>query len=84
MDWVCILILIIVNRKGTFKFKVNNKNVKFPNQIFLETISNKSSALESREVPLNRNAYVFSVDYNGIYKSDILNFHKYLMIKNIK
>ena len=84
MDWVCILILIIVNRKETFKFKVNNKNVKFPNQIFLETISNKSSALESREVPLNRNTYVFSVDYNGIYKSDILNFHKYLMIKNIK
>ena len=26
--------------------------------------------------------YDFSVDYNSIYKSDILNIHKYLMVKN--
>ena len=26
--------------------------------------------------------YGFSVDYNAIDKSDILNVHKYLMVKN--
>ena len=36
----------------------------------------------SREVSLNGNVYDFSVDYNSIDKSDILNIHKYLMIKN--
>ena len=33
-------------------------------------------------VSLNRNMYDFSVDYNSIDKSDILNIHKYLMTKN--
>ena len=28
------------------------------------------------------NVYDFSVDYNAIDKSDILNIHKYLMVKN--
>ena len=30
------------------------------------------------------NVYDFSVNYNSTDKSDILNIHKYLMIKNIK
>ena len=34
-----------------------------------------------REVSLNGNVYNFSVDYNSIDKSDILNRHKYLMTK---
>ena len=43
-------------------------------------------ATESREVSLNGNGnvYDFSVDYNFIDKSDILNIHKYLMTKNNK
>ena len=36
----------------------------------------------SREVSLNGNLFDFSVDYNSINKSDILNMHKYLMTKN--
>ena len=39
-------------------------------------------ATESREVPLKGNAYDFSVDYNVIAKSYILNIHKYVMVKN--
>ena len=48
----------------------------------LGIISNGFSGLESREVSLNGNVYDFLVDYNCIDKSEILNIHKYLMIKN--
>ena len=41
-----------------------------------------SRAGKSREVSLNENVYNFSVDYNSIDKSDILNIQKYLMVKN--
>ena len=38
-----------VNVKEIFKFKADNKNVNFPTQFCLESISNGFSALESRE-----------------------------------
>ena len=74
--------LIIVNGKEIVKFKTDNKNVNFLTQFCLGSISNGFSATESREISLNGNAYIFSVDYNSIDKSDILNIHKYLMNKN--
>ena len=55
----------------------------FQLNIILET-SKRLSSTESREVSLNRNVYDFSVDYNSIDKSDILNIHKYSMTKNNK
>ena len=73
--------LIIV--KEICKFQVDNKNVNFITQFFLGSISNRLSAIMSREVSLNRNMYDFSVDCNSIDKSDILNIHKYLMKRNI-
>ena len=45
-------------------------------------MSNGFSAIESWEVYLNGNVYDFSIDYNSIDKSDILNIHQYLMSKN--
>ena len=39
---------------------------------------------DSEEVSLKGNVYNFSVDYDAINKSDVLNIHKYLMTKNIK
>ena len=48
----------------------------------LGTTSDGFSVNESREVSLNKNVYNFSVDYNSIDISDILNIHKYLMAKN--
>ena len=48
----------------------------------LGSISDGFSAPESREVSLNWNVYDFSVDYNSIDKSGILNIHEYLMTKN--
>ena len=68
---------LFVNGKEIFKFKAGNKNVNFPTQFCPGNISDRLGALESREVSLNGNVYDFPVD-----KSDILNIHKYLMIKN--
>ena len=66
---------LFVTGKEIFKFKVNNKNVNFPTQFCLGSLSNGFSATGSREVPLNRNVYDFSVNYNSIEKSDILKKH---------
>ena len=64
------------NGKEIFKFKADN-NVNFPTQFCLGSISNGFSATESREISLNGNVYDFSVDYNSIDKSDILNIHNF-------
>ena len=73
---------LFVNKKEIFNFKANNKNVNFPNQFCLGSISNGFSAAESRELSWNGKVYDCSVDYNPIDKSDILNIHLYLMNKN--
>ena len=76
---------LFVNGNEIFKFKADNKIVNFPTQFCLGSISNGFSAAESREVSLNGNVYGFSVYYNSIDKSNILNTRKYLMSKdNIK
>ena len=72
---------LFVNGKEIFKFSSDNKNVNFSTQFCLGSISSGFSTLESREVSLSGNVYNFSVDYNAINKSSILNIHKYLMIK---
>ena len=73
---------LFVNGKEIFKFRADNKNINFPTQFCLGSISNGLSAAEFREVSLNGNLYKFLVDYNSIDKSDILKIHKYLMNKN--
>ena len=73
---------MLVNEKEIFKFKGDNKNVNFPTQFSLESISNRFSATESREVSLNGKVYDVSVNYNAIDKSGILNILKYVIIKN--
>ena len=73
---------LLFNGKEIFKFKADNKNVNFPTQFRLGSISNEFSNTESTEVSLNRNVYDFSVNYSFIDKSDILNIHNYLMTKN--
>ena len=73
---------LFVHGKEIFKFKANNKNVNFPTQFCLGSISNEFSATESREVYSNGNVFDFSVDNNSFDKSDILNIHKHLMTKN--
>ena len=74
---------MFVNGKEVFRFKAGNINVNFPTQFCLRSISNRFSANEFREVSSNENVSDFSVDYNYIDKSDIINSYKYLMTKNI-
>ena len=73
---------LFANKKEIFKIKADNNKVNFPTQFSLGGIFNRFSATEYREISLNGNVYDFSVDYNSIDKSDILNIHKYLMTKN--
>ena len=73
---------MFVNGKEIIQFKVDNKSVNFPTWFCIGSISDGFSPTESREISLNGNAYDFSVNYNSIDKSDILNIHKYLMSKN--
>ena len=73
---------LFVNGKEIFKFKAEKKDVNFPTKFCLGSISNGISTTVSRKVSLNGNVYDFSVDYNSIDKSDILNIHKYLMTQN--
>ena len=73
---------LLVKGEEIFKFKADNKNVHFPTKFCLGSISNGFSNTESKEVSLNGSVYDFSVDYNSIDKSDILNIRKYLMTKN--
>ena len=73
---------LFVNGKEILKFKADNKNVKFPTQFCLESTSNGHDVTESREVSLKGSVYDFSVDYNFIDKSDILNIHKYILTKH--
>ena len=49
---------------------------------FLGNIWNKLGAIDCKEIYLKGNAYDFSVVYSSVDKSNILNIHKYLMIKN--
>ena len=71
-----------VNEREIYKFKPNNKIVNFPTQVCLGSMSNGFRAAETRQVSLKGNIYDFPVDYNAIDKSNILNIHKYLMVKN--
>ena len=73
---------LFINGKEIFKFKSDNKNVKFPTQFCLGSISNGFRTTESKEVSLNGNLYNFSVDYNFIDKSYLLNIRENLMNRN--
>ena len=68
--------------KKIFKSKADDKHINFRTQFCFGNISNGFRNTESREVPLSENVYDFSVDYNSIDESNILNIHKYLMTKN--
>ena len=68
---------LFVDGKEVYKFKADDKNVNFPTQFCLGSISNKFDAADSRQLSLKGNVYDFSVDYDTINKSDIINIHKF-------
>ena len=65
-----------------YNFKADNGNFNFPSRFCLGSTSNDFDRDDLKEVSFKGNVYDFSVDYDAIDKSDILNIHKYLMIKN--
>ena len=73
---------LFVNGKKIHKFKASNKNNNFPSRFCLGSISNEFDRDDLNEVSLKGNLYDFSVDYSAIDKRNILNIHKYLIIKN--
>ena len=73
--------LIIENGKEIYKFKANNGNVNITSQFRLGSISNEFDSSDLKEVYFRGNVFDISVNYNFINKSEILNIHKYLMIK---
>ena len=77
-----VIVICLLVEKKSLNLKPKTNNVNFPTQFCLGSISNGFRATESREVSLNGNVYDFTVDYNSIDKSDILNIHKYLIAKN--
>ena len=50
---------LFINGKEIFLFKSDNKNVNFPAQFCLGSISNKFGAIGSREISLKENVYTF-------------------------
>ena len=62
---------MFLNGQEIFKFKADNKNVNFPTQFCLESISNGFSNTGSREVSVNGNIYDFSVNCSSVDKSEI-------------
>ena len=60
-------------------FKPQNGSVNFQIQFCLGGISNRFCASQSREVSLRGNVSDFPVDYDVVFKPDILNISKYLM-----
>ena len=53
-----------------------SKNNNFLTQFCLRYIFNKFDHIHSIEISLNGNEYYFSVDYNLVDKSDIVNIEK--------
>ena len=69
----------VINRKKSISLKQIIKMSTFHPYFVWEACLKK---FDAEEVSLKGNMYDFSVDYNVINKSDILNIRKYLMVKN--
>ena len=68
-----MVVFLLIENIEVIIFKDDNGNIKFPTQFCLGSISNGFNNTES---------YGFSVEYNAIDKSDILNIYKYSMTNN--
>ena len=70
-----------MNGTEIIKFKAKDSGiVAYP--LYLENISKDFSEDNMKKTGLKEYVYDFSVDYNAIAVTDILDIHKYLMKKN--
>ena len=72
----------IVNEVRIYHFKENNSEL-IDCPLCFENISKDFSDDKKKQTRLNRYVYNFLVGYGGIDIDDILDFHKYLICKNI-
>ena len=71
---------LFVNCTDIIKSKTNDSEI-IANPLYLENISKDWSVDSMKKTGLKDHVYEFSLDYNAIVISDILEIHKYL-IKN--
>ena len=72
---------LFVNGKEIMKFKAKDSEIN-PQELCLGNISKDWSTYNMKKTSLKGCVYDFSVDYDAIEVSDILDIHKYLMEKN--
>ena len=72
---------LFVNGSEIIKFKAKYSEIN-PYEFCLENISKDWSVDNMKKTSLKGFVYDFSVDYDAIEVSGILNIHKYLMEKN--
>ena len=72
---------MFVNGREIIKFKVKDSEIT-PYELCLRNISKDWSIDNMKKTGLKGYVYDFSVDYDAIAVSDILDIHKYLMKKN--
>ena len=72
---------LLVNDKEIIRFTIKDFEIN-PYELCLGNISKYWSIDNMKKTGLNSYIYDFSVDYDAISVSDILDIHKYLMEKN--
>ena len=70
-----------VNGTGIYKFKAKDSEI-VATPLCLGNISKDCSVDNMKKTGFNGYIYEFSVDYDAIAVDDILDIHKYLMMKN--
>ena len=76
------MVITVYNGKVIYNFRTDNKNLNFPTQFNLGSMFYKLRCAEIKEVSFKKKCMIFSVHYNAINKSEILNIHKHLTVKN--
>ena len=72
---------MFVNGTEIIKFKAKDSKIS-PYLLCLGNVSKDRSVDDMKKTGLKGYVYGFSVDYNAIAVSDVLDIHKYLMKKN--
>ena len=72
---------LFVNGTEIIKFKVKDSEIN-PYELCLGNLSKDWSVDNMKKTSLQGCVYDFSVDYDAVRASDILDIHKYLMEKN--
>ena len=72
---------LFVNGTEIYKFKAKDSKI-VPSLLYLGNISKDWTADNMKKTGLTGYIYDFSVDYDAIAVSDILDIHKYLIEKN--